>query len=135
MCKNLFFLLCVLLFTQGAYGKQKANGVVLQGLDKVTGKVYSVDVPIGVLVEFGSLKIIVHKCHKSAPEDAPESVAWLTIVKNISVEEEQVIFEGWMFGSSPAVSCLEDPVYDVWIKECKNLPKIKKLKSKDQLSN
>jgi len=105
-----------------ACSKQPTRGATLRGLDKVTGKVYSVDVPVGSLVEFGNLKIIVHKCYKSDPEDFPESLAFLTIIKSPPDEEEQVIFEGYMFASSPAISCLEDPVYDVWIKECKDLP-------------
>lgn len=30
-----------------------------------------------------------------------------------------VIFSGWMFASSPALSALEHPVYDVWVIDCK----------------
>lgn len=122
---KLFFLLMAFLCTVGVYAKKGTNGVTLQGLDKVTAKVYSVDAPLGSLVKFGNLKIIVHQCHKSDPEDAPESIAYLTIMTTPTeeTEEEKTIFEGHMFASSPAVSCLEHPVYDVWIKECKNLPK------------
>ena len=29
------------------------------------------------------------------------------------------LFSGWMFASSPAVSALEHPVYDVWVTDCK----------------
>ena len=29
------------------------------------------------------------------------------------------LFTGWMFASSPAVSALEHPVYDVWVVDCK----------------
>ena len=28
------------------------------------------------------------------------------------------VFTGWMFASSPAVSALEHPVYDVWVVDC-----------------
>ena len=28
------------------------------------------------------------------------------------------IFNGWMFASSPALSALEHPVYDVWVLDC-----------------
>ena len=28
------------------------------------------------------------------------------------------IFAGWMFASSPALSALEHPVYDVWVIDC-----------------
>ena len=28
------------------------------------------------------------------------------------------LFSGWMFASSPALSALEHPVYDVWVIDC-----------------
>jgi len=28
------------------------------------------------------------------------------------------VFSGWMFASSPGLSALEHPVYDVWVIEC-----------------
>ena len=28
------------------------------------------------------------------------------------------IFSGWMFASSPGLSALEHPVYDVWVIDC-----------------
>ena len=30
----------------------------------------------------------------------------------------QTVFSGWMFASSPALSALEHPVYDVWVVDC-----------------
>ena len=29
------------------------------------------------------------------------------------------LFTGWMFASSPALSAVEHPVYDVWVIDCK----------------
>ncbi|MEE9208857.1 MAG: DUF2155 domain-containing protein, partial [Kiloniellales bacterium] len=29
------------------------------------------------------------------------------------------VFSGWMFASSPAVSAMEHPVYDVWVIDCR----------------
>jgi hypothetical protein len=34
---------------------------------------------------------------------------------------ENMIFSGWMFASSPALSSLEHPVYDVWVIDCKTV--------------
>ncbi len=31
---------------------------------------------------------------------------------------EDMVFSGWMFASSPALSALEHPVYDVWVIDC-----------------
>ena len=30
------------------------------------------------------------------------------------------LFRGWMYASSPALSALEHPVYDVWVLDCRN---------------
>jgi hypothetical protein len=30
-----------------------------------------------------------------------------------------LIFSGWMFAQSPALSALEHPVYDIWVVDCK----------------
>jgi hypothetical protein len=32
-----------------------------------------------------------------------------------------MIFSGWMFASSPALSALQHPVYDVWVIDCKTV--------------
>ena len=41
-------------------------------------------------------------------------------VEEIRPDEPSIaLFMGWMFSSSPALSALEHPVYDVWVLECK----------------
>lgn len=34
---------------------------------------------------------------------------------------DNMIFSGWMFASSPALSALQHPVYDVWVIDCKTV--------------
>ncbi|MBL8805578.1 MAG: DUF2155 domain-containing protein [Rhodospirillales bacterium] len=92
---------------------------VLQTLDKVTGRVRSLEAPVGEEVTFGPLTIRVRACRKRPPEDPPESAAFLEISERKSAETVNEIFKGWMFASSPAVSALEHPVYDVWVIDCR----------------
>src|SRR5262249_41033661 len=92
---------------------------VLQALDKITGKVATVDVPIGDEVRFGTLEIRARSCRKRPPEEPPESAAFLEVHEVRPGEAPRGIFTGWMFASSPAVSALEHPVYDVWVIDCK----------------
>lgn len=97
------------------YGKT----VVLRGLDKATGRISTFDVRAGEPVRFGTLEITAQTCHSTPPEEPPETVAFLQI-DNIPVSgEPSRVFSGWMFASSPAVSALEHPVYDVWVIACK----------------
>jgi hypothetical protein len=93
--------------------------VVLQGLDKVTARISLVEVPVGGSARFGSLLIAARACQKSPPEEPPEAAAFLEITETLTGATASSVFSGWMFASSPALSALEHPVYDVWVKDCK----------------
>ena len=90
----------------------------LQGLNKVTAKTTTIEAPIGVSVYFGTLQITLKKCWKALPEDKPENAALLEIVDNKVGGHPAPAFSGWMFSSSPAISALEHPVYDITLLEC-----------------
>ncbi|HEY1719890.1 MAG TPA: DUF2155 domain-containing protein [Magnetospirillaceae bacterium] len=93
---------------------------VLQGLDKVTGRVQKIDAPVGATIHFGTLEIVARTCRKRPPEEQPESAAFLDIWEIKQNEPATSLFRGWMFASSPALSALENPVYDVWVLDCVN---------------
>jgi hypothetical protein len=95
------------------------NGVTLQGLDKHTARVFIIDAAIGQPIEFGTLKIVVQHCEKAPVDDRKESIAFVRIVEEKSNNNPEKIFSGWMLSSSPALSALDHPIYDVWVKECK----------------
>jgi hypothetical protein len=97
-----------------------ADTVILQGLDKITARVTTIEAPVGKPVTFGSLSITARHCDKTPPEETPEAAAFLEIVDAKPGEAPVKLFSGWMFASSPAVSALEHPVYDVWVIDCKN---------------
>ena len=92
---------------------------VLQGLDKITARVSEIEAPVGKTVRFGGLAITVRDCEKNPPEDKPESAAFLQIDEVRPGEESVRRFSGWMFAQSPALSSLENPVYDVILLDCK----------------
>lgn len=93
---------------------------VLQGLDKITARVSTFEAPLGQPVRFGSLEIVARACDKKPPEETPESTAFLEIVDVRPDSPSVALFKGWMFASSPAISALEHPVYDVWVIDCRN---------------
>jgi hypothetical protein len=93
--------------------------VIMQGLDKTTARVKKFDVPINGTVKFGSLEITARNCKKNPPEETPESAAFLIVDEVRPNENKKMLFSGWMFASSPALSALEHPVYDVWVLDCK----------------
>mgnify|MGYP001166354944 FL=1 len=91
---------------------------LLQGLDKVTARISTFRAPINGTVYFGTLEIIARTCRKRPPEEPPESVAFLQIRDIKPGEAPENLYQGWMFASSPALSTLEHPVYDVWVIDC-----------------
>jgi hypothetical protein len=107
-----------------AAGTARAETVaVLQGLDKTTARISKFDAPVGKPVRFGTLVITVRACIKHPPEEEPESAAFLQIDEVRQGERNSVVsqqvFSGWMFASSPALSALENPIYDVGVLDCK----------------
>ncbi|MCK6453502.1 MAG: DUF2155 domain-containing protein [Alphaproteobacteria bacterium] len=95
-----------------------AGAAVLQGLDKITARITTIKAPLDEAVRFGTLSIVVRACNKRPPEEPPESAAYVEVDEIRPGEQGARIFAGWMFASSPALSALEHPVYDVWVKDC-----------------
>ena len=101
----------------------------LQLLDKITARISTKSVPVGGGTEFGTLELRVHYCAYRPPEEPPENVAFIIIFDNGYAEKkpkeaqkaqkaQKALFSGWMFASSPAISGLEHPVYDVTLLSC-----------------
>ena len=92
---------------------------VLQGLDKVAAKVSQIVTPVGSSVTFGTLSILVRDCETAPPDAPPDNAAFIQIYETPPGEQTKRLFSGWMFSSSPALSGLEHPVYDVTLLACK----------------
>ena len=95
------------------------NTAIMQGLDKVTARVSTFELAVGTTGSFGALNIHLYHCDKTPPEETPESAAFIEVVEEKRGEEPVNLFNGWMFASSPALSSIEHPVYDVWVLECR----------------
>ena len=92
--------------------------VTLRGVDKITARVTDIRAPMNKPLRFGSLEITPRTCSKRPPEETPEVDAFLEISDIKPDGEKKKLFSGWMFASSPAISALEHPVYDVWVIDC-----------------
>ena len=90
---------------------------VLQALDKVTARIKQLIVHVGQTGKFGTLSILVDACRKAPPEDPPEAAAFLKITDGKS-DQTVTAFSGWMFASSPALSAMDHPVYDISVVDC-----------------
>ncbi len=116
-------LACTLLGIGLGAASAEANPmqvVVLRGLDKITTHFSTFEAPVGQTVNFGALRITARACDKRPPEEPPESAAFLEVVESRPGEGPRTLFSGWMFASSPALSAMDSPVYDLWVLDCKN---------------
>lgn len=93
---------------------------VLRGVDKITGRVAVIEAEAGATVRFGTLFITAHTCQKTPAIETPEASAFLDIDEvKAGASVPQRWYSGWMFASSPALSPLQHPVYDIWVVDCK----------------
>ena len=95
---------------QGAFAQ-------LRALDTITGLVEDIELPVGDTTVYERLMISVRECRYPKENIAADAFAYLVIR---DVREAAPVFEGWMIASSPALSALEHPRYDVWVLRCKN---------------
>ncbi|MEK9660259.1 MAG: DUF2155 domain-containing protein [Alphaproteobacteria bacterium] len=97
---------------------ERRPGAVLQGLDKITARISTIEAPLDMPVRFGTLDIVVRACYRTPPTEPPESTAFLEIDDNRANGNRVRAYSGWMFASSPALAAMEHPVYDVWVVDC-----------------
>jgi hypothetical protein len=92
---------------------------VFAALDKVTGRISHLEVPIDQTVEFGALKVTPRVCDSRPPTEQPHTASFVEVDEIKLTGEEQRIFTGWMFAESPGLHAVEHPVFDVWLTSCK----------------
>jgi hypothetical protein len=92
---------------------------VFSGLDKITGRITTFDVYINETVQFGALQVTPKACY-SRDDTEQQKVDGFVEVDEITLDRRILrIFTGWMFADSPGLNAVEHPIYDVWLKECK----------------
>lgn len=92
---------------------------VFAGLDKITARVTAFEVPIGETVQFGALKVTPRVCYTRPPTEPPFTSAFVEVDEVLVDKSEKRIFTGWMFADSPGLHAVEQPVFDVWLTDCK----------------
>jgi hypothetical protein len=92
---------------------------IFAALDKVTGRISHLEIPINKTVQFGALKVTPRVCDTRPPTEAPDTASFVEVDEVKLTGEEQRIFTGWMFAESPGLHAVEHPVFDVWLTSCK----------------
>lgn len=89
---------------------------VVRVLDKTTGKITDLDLPVGHRQTIGLLTVDLIECRY--PSGNPSGDAYAALVLRYDGVEAP-LFQGWMIASSPALNPLDHPRYDVWVLRCK----------------
>ncbi len=92
-----------------------ASGAILRGLDKIAGTTKDIGIKVGDTVQFGRLSVSLADCRYPAAD--PTSNAYAQIIV-LDPGKPDPLFYGWMVASSPALSALDDPRYDIWVLRC-----------------
>jgi hypothetical protein len=92
-----------------------SSGAELRFLDKLTSDTGDVTLETGQSAKFGRLVVLLDSCRYPTGNPASDAEAHLTITEETTESE---LFSGWMLASSPALSALDHPRYDVWVLSC-----------------
>ena len=68
------------------------NTAQMQAMDKITGRVSMINVPVGGMVKFGTFSIVVRDCQTRPAEEAPDNFAFVDISDNTLDGKEYNVF-------------------------------------------
>lgn len=112
-------LASAVIFCHQAFATEiETNAALMQAMDKVTGRVNKVTIPVKSKISFGDFSVVLRACKKRPAEETPENFAFIDVADKSFGTEEYNIFRGWVISSTPGISSIEHPIYDVWLLEC-----------------
>lgn len=92
-----------------------APGATLRLLDKLTGETQELDLQNGQSKSAGRITVQLDACRYPAENTTAEAFAHVTVM---DASSKDPVFNGWMVATSPALSALDHPRYDVWVLRC-----------------
>ena len=88
-------------------------------LDKISNKLFEKTITVDSSAEIETLNIEVHACFTEPPDEIAEDYVLINVKDNFN-NLDKSIYKGWMISSSPEVTPLEHPIYDLWLLGCSN---------------
>ena len=111
-----FFFLLPLTVSAETIEKKYAS---FKLLNKTSNKVSTKDILVSSKISWETLNIEVLYCGSTPPTEIPEDYVLIDVYDTINNENIN-IYKGWMISSSPDVTPLENPIYDLWLVDCSN---------------
>ena len=116
LIRIIFFFLLPLTVSAETIEKKYAS---FKLLNKTSNKVSTKDILVGSKISWETLNIEVLYCGSTPPTEIPEDYVLIDVYDTINNENTN-IYKGWMISSSPDVTPLENPIYDLWLVDCSN---------------
>lgn len=91
------------------------TGAVLRWMDRTNSETSDIEIANASSGEIGTLRVELGECRYPRGNPAGDAFAFLTIHTPDRIDP---VFSGWMIASSPALSALEHPRYDIWVLRC-----------------
>ena len=114
------FFFIILIYSHQVWSepvkKQYAN---FKLLDKISNKLVEKSIKVNESDFIETLNIQVYSCFTEPPNEIPEDYVLIDVKDNFQ-EQEISFYKGWMISSSPDVTPLEHPIYDLWLLGCSN---------------
>ena len=112
---TIFFLLPLTVYAETIEKKYASFKL----LNKTTNKVSTKEILVSSKISWETLNIEVLYCGSTPPTEIPEDYVLIDVYDTINNENTN-IYKGWMISSSPDVTPLENPIYDLWLVDCSN---------------
>jgi hypothetical protein len=114
-----------LILFSAAVSPAYAQRAVIRGLDKITGHARDYTLSIGRPARIGTLEVVARACYKSNPEETPEVRIFVDVfdhppAREGEESERRDVFHGWLYASSPSISAVDHPTYDIWAIDCRS---------------
>lgn len=130
---NQFFCLIIFLTSLSAHSssgvfdiiheteeEQFTNKAVILAINKVTTKHKIIEIAINDKAYFGNISITAHKCNKVNNSYAQDNQIFIDVTEYSLNNDPKLLFKGWMMSSSPSLSTIEHPIYQILAIKCVN---------------
>lgn len=94
------------------------NFAQIRILNKITTKSEEIKISKDKINSSGKLLITMPYCWQSPSNLETENKAFLEIFEQMDNNQQVKIFSGWLFSSSPSISAVQHPIYDIHLLRC-----------------
>ena len=97
---------------------QAFNQAKIVAINKIVANSQTLIVNINEPIFFHNLEVKLLKCFKNLDPYHEDSYGLFNLVEYKMNDDAKNIFQGWLISSSPSLSTLQNPIYEIFILDC-----------------